>query len=50
MMTFKDDWHSGRFVNCIYLYLMGWVYIGIYLYLISIFNDLIFFSKTSGYP
>lgn len=23
---------------------------GIYLYLISIFNDLIFFSKTSGYP
>lgn len=23
MMTFKDDWHSGRFVNCIYLYLMG---------------------------
>lgn len=37
MMTFKDDWHSGRFVNCIYLYLMGGY-------------SLIFFSKTSGYP
>lgn len=38
MTTFKADWHSGRFVNCIYLYLMGG------------YSFLIFFSKTSGYP